>query len=613
METLRESRGRNSAPSRLQAANSILEALHGCINTEALPDFGSGMLHHSNDVVFATTVGHRVLKKFQRPSRGHKQALRQACFDQWVAYEEELSKFDFYSIPSEGRQHLYKARALIHEWCSSFRRNTDVVEFTPGETFVSAKGRVSVYQKLVNKDAWCVTHDACDDFIRLCYNNASLKRCAKAHWPKLGAKEYALLHAKFRNEPHVGYAVFRFMMEQHVITLVHGSRASSVPKNNSEDRFINVEPLGNMILQRQVALPLREILRSVGNDLEIGQEKHRLMIANPRKSTVDFSKASDSVLLELVKFLFPGSVSKLLCRYRSPMVLVGDCYYVPNKLSSMGCGFTFEVMSMILLATARVLDSDASVYGDDVIIETSHAERFVETTGHIYFRVNQKKTFVGTRFRESCGAFYLDDYGYIKCFDLHWLECDNDILIAVNKLYLIMREARIELKPHYREAYEALLRLVPALQIGYMHQPEQPDLGFAMSDGARRKHMRSQEVTSLRRRNQTIINLISEAYQVNASDILLCAKPKFVSHLATKTLSHLPDQRAKYASYLYGGRRSPDVIRNSGKWVTSLTLVHPEFCLGIQAAKALVQSWCGPLGLHWVPTRWQSDFLTAGL
>lgn len=581
-------KGQNSLASFVTDANNILETLYGRIDSETNRNFGSDMLLGLRANIPAITIAHRILKKFQRPIKGHRQALRQACFAQWVGHEESLRGFSFDAIPSADRSVLYRASAVLHSWFRDFKPAKSLVEFTPGESFHSMNGKVSIYQKLSTKECWTVTPDAMDDFIRLVYNNISLKRCAKAFMPKLTRSQHRRLYEAYKTAPHVGYACFYHMMKHFVVTLVHGSRASSVYKNNDEERFINVEPLGNMILQRQVAQPVREILKSVGNDLELGQAIHKIRIALSRIATIDFSKASDSVILAVVLRLFPRSITKYLIRYRSPFVLVGDCWYEPRKLSSMGCGFTFEIMSALLCAIARVFDASATVYGDDVIISNDGAQGFISAAESIGFKVNKRKTFVDSPFRESCGAFYLDGYGYIKCFDLHWLEHPKDVVIAINKLWIIIEDARLKehsLHSAYCEAYEALLRITPALLRGYTSDLTEPDSGFAQDPKARRKHMRSEEVTTLRKRYQPVIDYLCGRHGFCATDVLVVRSYVYSPRLASKTERTVKPSGARLASYLHAGMVVDDVIRNCGGYVPKLLLVHSSGVFSLREAQ----------------------------
>lgn len=572
MATLKDQGQKGNYSALIAQTNSVMEVLYGQLNTASRLEFGSDMLLHDADSIVATTISHRLLKKFQEPDNKTAKRLHDACAQQWLAFEESLSDFSFERVSLRSKSVLYRARDLLADWTTSFKPDFTRTDFTPGETLFPRQGRVSMYQKLKTKECWTVTHDAFDDFARLVYHTRWLKKSAMAFMPRLTRSQYNRLYMAFRNESHVGYAVFKHRFENEVVTLVHGGRFETVYKDNTKRRPIIVAPLGNMLLQRCVAHPLRSILAGVGNDLEKGQDVHKIRISVPGNSTVDFSNASDSNLLKVIRAQFPRNVSRYLCRYRDPMVLIDGDYVLPHKLSSMGCGFTFEVMTLLLLSIARVLDPNATVYGDDVIIADHAAERFIEVMGELRWNVNEKKTFIGARFRESCGAFYLDGYGYITCFDFHWNENINDVIVTANKLLLICRGNPTIDTTYYAEAYEALLRAVPALLVGPVNTSLGPDVGFVMCDDRRRKHMRSEEARCLWKRLAPRVLEFAECYNWDIADITLATIPKFVSKQASKT-PYETRNRHRIAHYLSAGRITQDSVRNEGRWVTNVYVV----------------------------------------
>ena len=149
------------------------------------------------------------------------------------------------------------------------------------------------------------------------------------------------------NEGETGFDTFaRHLMG--VISIVPGARGASVPKNQETDRFINVEPTFNMILQRWVAGEINRCLTLAGNHLGTSrdinkkvvfhdaQELHKKMIKNLSYATIDFSNASDSVLLWVVQLLFPKHVSYVLTQYRSPTVELGLDFIEPNNCQAWG-------------------------------------------------------------------------------------------------------------------------------------------------------------------------------------------------------------------------------------------------------------------------------------
>lgn len=440
----------------IDQVNGILEQFKNEITRFYPDDFGSGMLHLDADSQVGVTIKHRIASKFINPINAVPQReLVDACFSNWIEYDQGLR-----SEPHMWSEKyvLYNARVRLHEWLRNFSLDFRNIEITPGETFLTAHGKTSIVEKLSSKKHWTITAECVDDFARLCYNNLWLKRVARSFFQRRSHESEKRLYLKFAEFKDAGFRTFRYKLLTDVLTIVRGSRSSTAPKNCTAVRFINVEPLCDLILQRCAALELRGTLESLGNSLETGQADHKDLISDSSYSTIDFSNASDSVVNSLIAFFFPAKVSKKLAQYRSPMVLIDGDFYIPNKLSSMGNGFTFEVMTILLLAIARTLDDTARVYGDDVIIHSMVAEQFVAACFDICFRVNPKKTFIHSKFRESCGAFYHDDVGYITSFDFKWCETHSDVIISCNKLLCIAQEnTNRHVKGMALKAYRACL------------------------------------------------------------------------------------------------------------------------------------------------------------
>lgn len=593
----------------LAESNMIMETLYENLRNCSYPAFGSSMLCCDDKTIIATTCAHRVLTKYQKPDPTRTELLKAQCYKGWIQHEEKLKKHNYASIDytRNDREILRRASVKLRSWLHKSHKQVEkalagqldinVIEVTPGETFISAKGEVSIYQKLVNKKYWTVTVDAAESFIRLCYNNPWLKRVAKSHMTWLSRKELNDLYwTTYKKDHHVGFAIFRQRMLDSVLTVVQGSRGSSVEKNNEKRRFINVECLGNVILQRIVANVLRDVLRSIGNDLEIGQQVHRQRIAES-VSTIDFSNASDSIIYDLMRLIWPTGMFKYLDRFRSPFCLIDGVYFPCHKLSSMGNGFTFEVMTITLLAIARVLDDDATVYGDDVIIANEAAEQFVRATECMGMTVNETKSFIKARFRESCGGFYLDGYGYVTCFDFHYIEHITDLITTCNKLKLMLSNNSGSFLEPYKLAYEALLRVVPSLFMGpALSHFDGVNDQWVETERFKRSHMRDAEHRTL---YQTLISQVQQSHLVQSfgtgntysivlsprevvkekttapkqlkfsearlrkfSNIMVDCVPtgKFCD-IAAYEAKRKREALARAAHYFYSGRRSLDVVR----------------------------------------------------
>jgi len=125
-----------------------------------------------------------------------------------------------------------------------------------------------------------------------------------------------------------------------------------------------------------------------------------------------------------------------------------DNYYVINKVSSMGNGFTFDLMTVVLTALTRSLDSTSTVFGDDIICQNSVADDVVSNLQVAGFRVNLDKTNINSSYRESCGAYFIDGHGYVTTFDIRWVNTMHDLIVTLNKVAILSNI--------YGEPYETL-------------------------------------------------------------------------------------------------------------------------------------------------------------
>lgn len=187
----------------------------------------------------------------------------------------------------------------------------------------------------------------------------------------------------------------------------------TVPKNAKTDRVICYEPHMNIWCQLKVGSYLRRRLARVGVDLSDQSINQRRALAGSidgSLATIDLSMASDTLSAEVVYELLPIDWWVLLDNLRSKYTAWPTGQVRRNeKFSSMGNGFTFELESLIFYAIASVAaGKDVTVYGDDIIVPTSHFDWTVELLELFGFKVNTTKSFgAGTLFRESCGKHYV--------------------------------------------------------------------------------------------------------------------------------------------------------------------------------------------------------------
>jgi len=149
-------------------------------------------------------------------------------------------------------------------------------------------------------------------------------------------------------------------------------------------------------------------------------------------ATIDLSSASDRLSCKLVERLFRRSPSVLSAFYavRTRWIFQdidkkSPSFYRLRKFSTMGSALTFPVQSLVFLMISlgcllyrrrqpvtyrsiRSLIGQVRVFGDDIIVPSDVSDLVVEMLTDLGFKVNDQKSFLTGRFRESCGV---DAYG----------------------------------------------------------------------------------------------------------------------------------------------------------------------------------------------------------
>jgi len=202
--------------------------------------------------------------------------------------------------------------------------------------------------------------------------------------------------------------------------MMDNNKIAFVPKTALTERTIAVEPLLNGYVQKGIDQFLRKRLKRVGIDLSdqsLNQELARKgSLANQSDPyvTIDLSSASDSVSLELCRYMLPSSWFELLNSTRSKYYELDGTLHRYHKFASMGNGFCFPLETLLFASLCEVVYSesnrvpDYSVYGDDIIVRQSVANRLIDLLSICGFRVNTNKTFLSGPFRESCGADWFE-------------------------------------------------------------------------------------------------------------------------------------------------------------------------------------------------------------
>ncbi len=238
---------------------------------------------------------------------------------------------------------------------------------------------------------------------------------------------------------------------------IEGSRLTTVPKNEDTERTIAIEPSGNMCLQLAAGMYLEGALKHIGLDIRNQQPKNKAMAKRGSESgdvaTLDLKSASDMISIDLVRALMPDVWFDLLMKLRSPTITIpcdgktrdADIQVELHMISTMGNGFTFPLMTLLLVALiygyrctrggpSLWLDwSNTCVFGDDIIVPTHEYAGIVDTLTKAGLVVNLDKSYSEGPFRESCGGDYLNGVD-VTPFYVKSLAAEPDVYVVINQV-----------------------------------------------------------------------------------------------------------------------------------------------------------------------------------
>lgn len=508
----------------------------------------------------------RFLKKMEVPDEERSKERREACFTSYTDFDSSLR------LPCLLPGNWYKARILIHDWCKRF--HLDPVVITNGSESKPTRGFNSIESKLM-RSAWECTPDCFDLWADLAYETLAIKRSTRTRFAAVMCHNKSAIKAFHKRSfsmfsMHKNFAFLCFKRMLSYVTFVReASRFSTVRKNNEKDRPIDVQPLCNMLVQRRIGNGFRTLLKDLGVDLNTLADEHRLRIKDRRIATIDLKNASDSIHIDLVRFLFPARVFSLLEKARTFYTegLDGN-YYITKKISAMGNGFTFELMTVIIRALGLQYDYSFSVFGDDIIIPNEFAFSLIADLEAVGFQVNGEKSFIGSNFRESCGGNYHDDFGYIESYDFEYPESIHDCVVLNNKAFALGLKY-----PQFKKLSQLLLRAVPHA----LHGPAGLiDRDISETDGGRRGYAQDVNLSTTFWSTRLSKNEINDPRLARKLKHL-CYDPtqfrivkgyRYKPKLASPSRDNLTMRRhcGKYFMYLYACRRTDDIITDRGSW-----------------------------------------------
>jgi len=232
---------------------------------------------------------------------------------------------------------------------------------------------------------------------------------------------------------------------------IRGSKLDTVPKNQDTERTIAIEPSGNMVLKLAAGLYLEGALRYIGLDIRKQQPINKALAYSGsitgRLATLDLKSASDRISVDLVRALMPTKWFDLLMSLRSEEIKLPNGEWVKlNMISTMGNGFTFPLMTLLLVSliyayrcdsrsrSVGFIDwSETAVFGDDIIIPVGEYEICKDTLLRAGFVINDDKSYRDGFFRESCGGDYYAGQDVTPVY-VRSLRDDSEIYVAINQL-----------------------------------------------------------------------------------------------------------------------------------------------------------------------------------
>ena len=216
------------------------------------------------------------------------------------------------------------------------------------------------------------------------------------------------------------------------------ARLNFVPKSAKAYRSVCTEAGLNVMFQLGVGKIMAQRLAAHGVDIRDQSLNQRRALEGSLTgalATLDLSSASDTISREIVFELLPLEWAELLSWGRSSkVVLPSGKTITQEKFSSMGNGYTFPLETLIFWGLAAACcdrDSDATVYGDDIIVPTDKADLLREVLHYAGFMVNVGKSFSEGPFRESCGKDYFRGFDVRPLYSKEWVS-GQSLFVAHN-------------------------------------------------------------------------------------------------------------------------------------------------------------------------------------
>jgi hypothetical protein len=202
-----------------------------------------------------------------------------------------------------------------------------------------------------------------------------------------------------------------------------------VPKDSRGPRLISCEPAERQFFQQGIKDQMVSILEKHPmtrghvnfTDQTINQELAVRASKDQYWATLDLKDASDRVSFDLVDTLFGGTeLSQLIKTVRSPYTQLpsgellrlrkyapmGSALCFPCLATSVwaiSCAYLYGILGNLSEACSLVY-----VYGDDLVVPSQYAFGVIDALESYGLKVNRDKSFINSRFAESCGTDAFD-------------------------------------------------------------------------------------------------------------------------------------------------------------------------------------------------------------
>jgi len=329
--------------------------------------------------------------------------------------------------------------------------------------------------------------------------------------------------------------------ELNSLTLIPEDKESPVkvvfvPKTLKSPRVIAIEPCCMQYTQQAIRSLLTELIengavtgghinfsdQSVNQQLALTSSKTGLL------ATIDLSDASDRVPHALAMEMFrsdPDLQDAIeACRSRSAVLPGGVLIPHLSKFASMGSALCFVVEAMYFYTICvvavlqhcnlpvshrnlKIVSNGIHVYGDDIIVPSTYAVSVLAALQKYNCKVNNRKTFVTGKFRESCGIDAYDGYPVTPVYIRQERPSNRR---QANQLISWVATANLFQKKGYWRTTDLMFRYIESITGPLPLLPERSaGLGRSSLDGC-------ETITSMRSRSSTRWNVSLQRLEVRA-------------------------------------------------------------------------------------------------